>query len=312
MMRYLPFLSIVSMSSALLVVTTVVIIDSGSFAARSLEVQLNPTPTGGGTGKISFYSTNAQDHGIYIMDADGTNQHKIVGEPYDYWGVWSPDGRQIAFSSGYGILTYEIYIMNADGSDRHQLTQNKVYDGEPSWSPDGKQMIYVTELGNDFEARHLFIMDTDGNNIHRLSTNTSRNQCPMWSPQGNEIAFVARRDNQSFLQAIYIIDTEGNILRRLFSRGTDPYCPSWSPDGKRIAFTAYSLDNKGWRSGWYIYIVDADGTDLQRVAPVDPGIGIFPVPMPSWSPDGKQITFHSSSEHPVSSNSVDHDFREGN
>ena len=52
----------------------------------------------------------------------------------DWKSSWSPDGKQIAFTSdrdGNG----EIYVMNADGSNQTRLTSDPADDYYPSWSP---------------------------------------------------------------------------------------------------------------------------------------------------------------------------------
>jgi Tol biopolymer transport system component len=44
--------------------------------------------------------------------------------------AWSPDGKKIAFSSGYLITA--IYLMNVDGSGKRKLMKNA---DEPAWQP---------------------------------------------------------------------------------------------------------------------------------------------------------------------------------
>jgi len=58
--------------------------------------------------------------------------------------------------------------------------------------------------------------------------------------------------------------------------------PAWSPDGRMLAFRGYYGTAKG---DYAIYIVDADGCHLKRLAGGMGGIS------PSWSPTGRQIAF---------------------
>jgi len=65
--------------------------------------------------------------------------------------------------------------------------------------------------------------------------------------------------------------------------------PVWSPDGTRIAFYAdrvFNLPNRD--DNVDIYVMDADGSDLQRLTS-DPAPDAFPV----WSPDSASIAFYS-------------------
>ena len=68
------------------------------------------------------------------MNADGNNPTRLThGSGEDTFPHWSPDGKQIVYTSGIGggmwdnILgngSYEIYVMNADGSNPIQLTNS--------------------------------------------------------------------------------------------------------------------------------------------------------------------------------------------
>jgi Tol biopolymer transport system component len=77
------------------------------------------------------YSSGGQ---IWVMDADGANQHLLADLPGDTFGpAWSPDGTQIAFVNDLAP-TRNLYAMNADGSDIHQVGADGVYF-VPAWQP---------------------------------------------------------------------------------------------------------------------------------------------------------------------------------
>jgi TolB protein len=106
---------------------------------------------------------------------------------------------------------------------------------------------------------------------------------PDWSPDGKKIAFVASTvPGYTPPRTLYVMNADGSGVRALTGPGFAADWPSWSPDGRRIAFHGGAI---GDQSSHGIYVVDADGSGLQRIVrdAIDP----------AWSPGGKKIAFAS-------------------
>ncbi len=74
---------------------------------------------------------------IRVMNADGSNQHTIVGGPTDDFGsAWSPDGTQIAFVR---FDNRTIYVVDADGTGLHALRPFGLQN-VPGWQPRGDRL----------------------------------------------------------------------------------------------------------------------------------------------------------------------------
>jgi Tol biopolymer transport system component len=99
---------------------------------------------------------NDPDYNIFVMDADGSNLHRLTTAPgEDGWPTWSPDGSRIVFASARDDCSIsdapdcrttgdvgpweDVWITNADGSNQHRLTPE--FGRFFAWSPDGRAIL---------------------------------------------------------------------------------------------------------------------------------------------------------------------------
>ncbi len=130
-------------------------------------------------------------------------------------------------------------------------------------------------------TRDLFVIDIDGNNRHLLAHLDGITD-PAWSPDGTSIAFVVNleKPRQGYLCTA---KTDGTLLRELTSH-LAVGAPSWSPDSKKIAYQGWDVGSKTWN----LNIVNSDGKNDHKV-----GSDLHTQTYANWSPDGKQILFHT-------------------
>ena len=130
------------------------------------STHLNPSPTAPRTA----YSRSGSRYrwsfpegmDIFKADLDGKNLVRLTdADGYDAEGSYSPDGKQIVFTS-FRDGDADIYIMDADGKNARRVVQSKGYDGGPFFSPDGKRIIYRSDRkGNDL--LQIYVNNTDRN-----------------------------------------------------------------------------------------------------------------------------------------------------
>ena len=202
---------------------------------------------------------------IYVMNPDGANPINLTQsvERPDGVSSWSPDGKQIAFTSSeffkWDILFHsDIWVMDADGGNPRNLTNHHASDLSPDWSPNGQQIAFYSDRNWDwkFEVEEknweIFVMSADGTNLINLTNHLAKDSSPDWSPDGQQIAFTSSRDEN---REVYVMNADGtnpiNLTNHLASDGS----PDWSPDGNQIAFQSNRDGN------WEIYIMNADGAN---------------------------------------------------
>jgi Tol biopolymer transport system component len=210
------------------------------------------------------------DHLILIDPATGDRtdlpEADGVGEP-----VWSPDGTQIAYSTGNrgSCESFEdcgVHVVNVnDGTD--ELIAGPL-DGEIplgeegtgiGWSPDGTRIAIVVVPAAGTPT--LYVMEADGSHrqplakgvfvAHALGTPDIT-----WSPDGTRIAYATSGDGR-----VWSAPADGSSPVLVFDptsspgNSTESGGPVWSPNGAQIAFR-YDT-HPGQRS--YL-IANADGT----------------------------------------------------
>jgi TolB protein len=101
---------------------------------------------------------------IYVMDADGSNQHQVTHNGAANFGPYFfPDDHRIIYASNVGDPTgrnFDLYMIRDDGTGEERITFNETFDGFPMFSPDGKQLVFAS---NRFDRipheTNIFIAD---------------------------------------------------------------------------------------------------------------------------------------------------------
>ncbi len=107
-------------------------------------------------------------------------------------GVWSPDGRQIAFVANWDGKGLQIYTMNADGSNPHPVVAQTGWQIAPAWFPDGKHLAFIFESDGRDKSGQLYSVQVDGNGLTQL-TEPMETYLPQISPDGSQIAFMVSK-----------------------------------------------------------------------------------------------------------------------
>lgn len=128
---------------------------------------------------------------IYIMNADGTNQRRLIQQSLgtSSGAVWSPDGKWITYSRRIGEGA-DVFVSNPDGQNERRVTfdgEKGIYNGASSFSPDGQSIAFYSDTGT---IASLEVIGGDGTG-RRTVLSQGQNWYPQWSPDGAWIVFSA-------------------------------------------------------------------------------------------------------------------------
>jgi dipeptidyl aminopeptidase/acylaminoacyl peptidase len=139
--------------------------------------------------RIAFVGTRPLpwNRDIWVVDADGTNLHRITHDPWDDRNPeWSPGGKRLAFvrhpASGVNVEfadSVDIWVVPVAGGRPTRLTNDPGWSGEPTWSPDGDRIAYARGEGS---TTQMWVMDADGSNKHPLTPPRGPFFALQWSP----------------------------------------------------------------------------------------------------------------------------------
>jgi TolB protein len=169
--------------------------------------------------KLTFASTRTMDGNMEIYAAEieagptrvGRIKRLTFNNGVDTAPTWSPNGREIAFTSDRGG-TPQIYVMDAEGGNIRRISFGANYHDSPCWSPAGDRIVYVARVDNVFD---LYVYSIRTQAIQKLTESNARNESPSWSPDGRHIVFTS---NMRGGTQVWTIDADGANLRPLTAK----------------------------------------------------------------------------------------------
>ena len=213
---------------------------------------------------------------LWIKDLSTQKSARVGGDKDGGGGgVWSPDGKWIAFSGHQGD-NGGLFVVRPDGSEVTFLTEahgtNSPLPGtgnEISWSPDSKQIAFVSSTPdaraaeasgdpmvitrylykpdagegmtrfNDNQRLHIYVVDVATKQVRQLTQGDFDEHSVDWSPDGKKILFGSNREpnqDEFFNYDLFTLNVADGSVERLTATEYNEYDAIWSPDGKQIAY----------------------------------------------------------------------------
>jgi eukaryotic-like serine/threonine-protein kinase len=179
---------------------------------------------------------DAGHNDLWIRDmARGVSSRFTFGPSTNADGIWSPDGRQIVYTSrekGPG----DLLVKDASATkDAQPLLVDATEKYVSDWSRDGKYILFTWRGGKDSGGWNVSALSMDGEHKVLPLVKTQFNE--MWATFSPDGKYIAYQSNDSGHYEIYVQEFPDarNKVQVSTSGGVEPY---WRADGRELFYRA--------------------------------------------------------------------------
>ncbi|MGH7597716.1 MAG: hypothetical protein ACREOI_15310 [bacterium] len=234
-------------------------------------------------GKMIAYTSFPLSHLFSVPSAGGQPLQLTDGKRFEQNPVFSPDDKQIIFSSDWFSAEEKLTVMALHGKKARPLINDPeelnapALQRVPVWSRDGRTIAFVQGTGGYLDSNNLWIVPASGGAPQQL-TDMGYVSNPVWCDEDRSIVFASKGH-------IWKIAVDGGAPIQI-TQTPGNYTPTdYSPARKQIIF---HQPDDGVNQ---LFLLSADGGSSQ----------LFKTALASaqnarWSPDGSQLAFGSDAD----------------
>lgn len=167
-----------------------------------------------------------------------------------------------------------------------QVTVGRMIHEHPVFSPDGKALAYY---GGTYGRLQLYLVGADGSGARPLTCAKGNHTQPAFSPDGEHVWCRWQPTNDAPWSIVRILVDDPSERDVVLA---DPKAsfkhPSVSPDGRWLAW----FSDAGTPNNFHLFKAPLDGTNLGKAIRLTADRDRNDC-HPTWSPDGRALTFHA-------------------
>jgi len=212
---------------------------------------------------LSFLTT---DDKLYVYET-GSKQTRVVASS-KYGGIggglWSPDGKWIAYAKVDQTRNTDIFLVSPTGGTEHKVTFDSYSERQPRFSADGKKLYFTLSEGGGFgggRGSQLYVVSLEKQDKDPDDTDSADSE-DQPAPGGR-----GGRGNAAAAQPVKDVNIDWDGLKRRTRQvtrmpfGVQSYTPS--TDSKTIIFV--TSEPAGLRNTPVLYTIQDDGKRLNRL-----------------------------------------------
>jgi len=201
--------------------------------------------------------TDKRYSNLWSIATDGSNHTPITSGKNNYSQIiWSPDGKQIAYTSNEEGKS-QIFIRWMDSGAATSITNLTSAAANLKWSPDGNMLLFSRQIDEPMPMIGKLPSPPEG---------------ATWAAAAKVIRHVGYKEDgtpiasgESYTQ-LFVINVSGGAPRKITSKKANHSQAQWTPDGKSIVFTAdFKASSAIDINNEYIYRMDVSSGDTEPI-----------------------------------------------